>query len=159
MFIKNKNNLTETVLNTRSKSISNVGNKKDHDLFNKTNKIKTSNILNFGNGLEKFQENKFSIRQVLDKSTDQESYQKSFFVLSEDLNEEHEEMSSKLKREFVLKRIISDRKIISNNLIPEKFNRNIRPSEKTEIDLFNEKMICEIYNGMSAESREFQLEK
>lgn len=119
----------------------------------------TSNILNIGTGLEKFQENKFSIRQVLDKSQNQETYQKSFFVLSEDLNEEHEEMSSKLKRDFVLKRIISDRKIISNKLIPERFNRDVKPNEKSEIDIFNEKMICEIYSGMSAESREFQLEK
>ena len=109
---------------------------------------------------DKLKDNKFSIRQILDKSDNQEGYRKSFFVLSEDLKEEDEEMSNKLKRELLIKRLISDKLIITDKLLPDKLNKlKKKHKEKTEVDIFNENVVSQIYIGVSPESREFQLDK
>ena len=68
-------------------------------------------------------------------------------------------MSNKLKRELLIKRLISDRLIITDSLLHENSRRNTLQREKTEVDLFNENVISQIHIGMSPESRQFQLDK
>lgn len=126
---------------------------------NRSKQKKQNAVVNLNNLSDNYKDfNKLTIREILEKSDKNEGYKKSFFVLSEDLNEEDVEMSNKLKREFLLKKIFTDNKIISNKLIPARFNFDSKFKEKTEIDIFNESMILEICNGICGESRNLQLE-
>jgi hypothetical protein len=89
-------------------------------------------------------ENKFSIRSLLEKSESQETYKKSFFVLTDELKEDDEEMSIKLKREILLNKLVFDKSIINGKVFS---------------DSFSDQAISQIYLALSPESRKILLEK
>ncbi len=89
-------------------------------------------------------ENKFSIRQLLEKSDSQETYKKSFFVLSDELKEDDEEMSIKLKREILLNKLVVDKSMVNGKVFSDSFNDNA---------------LSQIYLSLSSESRKILLEK
>ena len=89
-------------------------------------------------------ENKFSIRSLLEKSESQETYKKSFFVLSDELKEDDEEMSIKLKREILLNKLVSDKSIINGKVFS---------------DNFNDLAVSQIFLALCPESRKILIEK
>jgi len=122
MLLKNKYSLTEILISQKG-----FEEKKDYTDNFKT-KMKQAGTMNTMH--DKNKEKRFSISQILDYGAESEGYKKGFFVLSEDLKEEDEEMSNRLKRELLLKRIISDNSILTSKLLPERFGKEGKKKEK-----------------------------
>lgn len=91
-------------------------------------------------------ESKFSIKSFLDKYDKSEnllSQKKNFFVLSNDLKENNEDISLKMKREILKNKLISDKDMVMEH----EFNED-----------FHEKVSNELYLGLSIESRKYLTE-
>ena len=76
--------------------------------FQEKRKVTFNNKNNHGDG----QDQKFSITQLRDKSESLVTHKKGFFVIADDLNEDDDEMSLKLKREILVSKLMSDKNII-----------------------------------------------
>ena len=89
-------------------------------------------------------ENKFSVTHLLLKSESQETYKKSFFVLSDELKEDDEEMSIKLKREILLNKLLYNKSCFKGKVFSDSLNDNV---------------ITEIQMALSPESRKMLIDK
>ena len=84
------------------------------------------------------------MKQLLEKSEGQETYKKSFFVLSDELKEDDEEMSIKLKREILMNKLLYDKSIINGKVFSDSLNDNV---------------LSQLYLALSPESRKILLDK
>jgi hypothetical protein len=88
---------------------------------------------------------KFSIKHLLNKNDVQETYKKNFFILSDELKEEDEEMSVKVKRQILLNKMLTSKSILS-----KKSNSSLPILEK---------LINQLYIDYSPDSRKILIDK
>lgn len=92
--------------------------------------------------LNEQQESRFSIRQLFEKNENQLIHKKNFFVIANELKEDDEDISIKIKREVLLNKLINDKCIVHEHA----FNQD-----------FHDKISNELYLGLSMDSRKFLL--
>lgn len=101
------------------------------------------------------QETKFSVAQFREKTENFETHKKGFFVISDELKEEEDDMSIKLKRDIIVSKLMHDKSIMIDKQLQNNFNDNVlasvylslsHDSRKLLIDNYSESM-NEYYNG------------
>ena len=86
---------------------------------------------------KEIRENRFSIRNLLEKNNNQLSFKKNFFVISNEIDN-NEDISWKIKKDILQTKMMNDKLILNDNT----FNKN-----------FYDKISNEIYLGFSSEAR------
>jgi hypothetical protein len=117
-------------------SMSNVAHTVNDNLdnFNDKRKTQTNNKANTNEG----QEQKFSIVHLKEKSENLETHKKGFFIITDELDEEEDDMSMKLKREILVSKLMYDKSVI----IDKQLQSSVYDSA-----------VAEVYLGLSNESR------
>lgn len=111
---------------------------KDFSNMEKTNKRPTDSKQNNNDQ----QDSRFSIANLLAKNENPLIHKKNFFVISDEIREDDEDISVKMKREVLLNKLINDKGIVHEHA----FNQE-----------FHDKVSNELYLGLSMDSRKFLL--
>jgi hypothetical protein len=112
------------------------------ELVDLKNLDKTKRFIDNKQNINEQQESRFSIRQLLEKNENQLIHKKNFFVISDELKEDDEDISIKIKREILMNKLINDKGIVNEHA----FNQD-----------FHDKISNELYLGLSMDSRKFLL--
>lgn len=89
---------------------------------------KRRNLQSNKNNVNENQEQKFSITQLKDRNENLETHKKGFFVITDELREEEDDMSLKLKREILVGKLMYDKSIIVDKQMQSDFNDGILSS-------------------------------
>lgn len=105
--------------------------------FNQLNKDKNKKIEKQTNDN---QESRFSIKQLLEKNDNPLIHKKNFFVISDEIKDEDEDLNIKMKREILVNKLLLDKNIMHEHC----FNQN-----------FHDRISNELYLALSLEARRF----
>ncbi len=111
-------NVNSTISNSTNNLVS-----ENIDTYNEKHKKSKINNKNSEN-----QESKFSISHLKDKSENLETHKKGFFHITEELKEDEDDMSLKLKRDIVVEKLMFDKSIIIDHEDDIKFTDEIKAS-------------------------------
>lgn len=117
-------------------SMSNVAHAVNDNIDSYKDKRKTQ--MNNKTNTNEIQEQKFSIVHLKEKSENFETHKKGFFIITDELDEEEDDMSMKLKREILVSKLMYDRSII----IDKQLQSSVYDSA-----------VASVYLGLSNESR------
>lgn len=89
------------------------------------------------------QSSKFSIKNLMEKSESLETHKKGFFIISDELKDDEDDMSIKLKRDILVNKLMYDKSII----IDKQMQGSI-----------HEQVLANLYLSLSNDSRKILLE-
>jgi hypothetical protein len=130
------------LLHINSSLSNNNNHTQEHIMENFTDK-KAKNQLQSKNTNNENTEQKFSIRSLLEKSEVMETHKKAFFVLSDEVKDDEDDLSVKLKRDLVVNKLMYDKSII--------LDKHLQTG-------FNDKVLATVYLALSNESRKLMTE-
>ena len=131
-LVNNNHQSNNDNLSTNKRNLDFSDNKK----VDKNKKFSTENKLLSNDN----QETRFSVKSLLEKNENQLPHKKNFFVISNELKDDNEDISWKMKREILINKLITDKHIVHEHA----FNQE-----------FHDKLSNEIFIGLSLESRKF----
>ena len=129
-------------------SMSNVAHNVNDNLdnFNDKRKALANNKANLNEG----QDQKFSISHLREKGESLETHKKGFFLITDELDEEEDDMSMKLKREILVSKLMYDRSII----IDKQLQSSVYDSSVASVYLAMSNKSRRVLNDQYAESDE-----
>ena len=109
--------------------------------FQEKKKIQT-----FKNNLNENQEIKFSVMQLREKLENLETHRKCFFVLSDEIKDEDDEVSIKLKRDILVSKLMWDKTIITEKKFASTYEENLLTSTFLTLSSASRKTLIDNYS-------------
>jgi hypothetical protein len=118
--------------------------------FNEKKKIQT-----FKNNQNDNQETKFSILQLKEKLDNLETHKKCFFVISDEIKDEEDEVSIKLKRDILVNKLFWDQTIITEKKLENTFEESLLTSTFLTLSNDSRKALMENFSDNTQENFDF----
>ncbi len=101
-------------------------------------------------------ETKFSILQLKEKSDNLETHKKCFFVISDEIKDEEDEVSIKIKRDILVSKLFWDQAIITEKKLESTFEESLLTSTYLTLSNNSRKALMENYSENTQDNLNFQ---